>query len=80
MRRVLLKISGEALGGSEGTGIQAEVIRSVAQQVTSVLELGIQVGMVVGGGNIFREYKVQLVVSSVYLEISWGCWLLLLTL
>ena len=54
MRRVLLKISGEALGGSEGTGIQAEVIRSVAQQVTSVLELGIQVGMVVGGGNIFR--------------------------
>ncbi|MEE2925139.1 MAG: UMP kinase [bacterium] len=54
MRRVLLKISGEALGGSEGTGIQADIIRSVAHQVRSVLELGIQVGMVVGGGNIFR--------------------------
>ncbi len=54
MRRVLLKISGEALGGSQGTGIQADIIRSVAHQVKSVLELGIQVGMVVGGGNIFR--------------------------
>ena len=54
MRRVLLKISGEALGGSEGTGIQAEVIRSVAHQVKAVLQSGIQVGMVVGGRNIFR--------------------------
>jgi len=54
MRRILLKISGEALGGPQGTGIQAEVIQSVAKQVKSVLGLGIQVGMVVGGGNIFR--------------------------
>lgn len=54
MRRILLKISGEALGGAQGTGIQAEVIHSVAKQVKSVLHLGIQVGMVVGGGNIFR--------------------------
>jgi uridylate kinase len=53
-RRVLLKLSGEALGGEAGTGICPEVIKDMAEQIREVRELGVQVVVVVGGGNIFR--------------------------
>jgi uridylate kinase len=53
-RRVLLKLSGEALGGETGGGISGEAILSMAQQVREVRDLGVQVVVVVGGGNIFR--------------------------
>jgi uridylate kinase len=52
-RRVLLKVSGEALG-SDGRGIDAGVMQGVAEDLAPVVELGVQVGIVVGGGNIFR--------------------------
>jgi uridylate kinase len=51
---VLLKLSGEALGGEAGTGICPEVIQDMAEQIREVRELGVQVVVVVGGGNIFR--------------------------
>jgi uridylate kinase len=53
-RRILLKLSGESLAGSTGYGINAEVLLQYSQEIKSVVELGVQVGVVVGGGNIFR--------------------------
>jgi len=53
-RRILLKLSGEALGGEGGNGICPEALRSMAEQVREVRELGVEVLIVVGGGNIFR--------------------------
>jgi uridylate kinase len=52
--RILLKLSGEALGGAGGTGIDAQSVQSMAEQIREVRELGIQVVIVIGGGNIFR--------------------------
>ena len=52
--RILLKISGEALMGEQTFGIDVDVARSVAEEVRQVHDLGIQVAVVVGGGNIFR--------------------------
>jgi uridylate kinase len=53
-RRVLLKLSGEALMGSESFGIDAKILDQVAQDVRELVKLGVQVGLVVGGGNLFR--------------------------
>ena len=53
-RRVLLKISGEALMGEQSYGIDVNVARSVAEELKAVHDLGVQVAVVVGGGNIFR--------------------------
>ncbi len=53
-KRVMLKLSGEALMGETDFGISTEVLRYVAAEVQQVLELGVQVGLVVGAGNIFR--------------------------
>jgi uridylate kinase len=53
-RRVLLKISGEALMGEQNYGIDVNVARNVAEELKAVHELGVQVAVVVGGGNIFR--------------------------
>ncbi|KIH76590.1 uridylate kinase [Geoalkalibacter ferrihydriticus] len=53
-RRVLLKLSGEALAGNQGYGIDPEVIAGIAAEIKEVIDLGIQVALVIGGGNIFR--------------------------
>jgi uridylate kinase len=53
-RRVLLKLSGEILAGNKGFGIDSEVIGKLVQEIRSVHELGIELGIVIGGGNIFR--------------------------
>lgn len=53
-KRVVLKVSGEALAGQNGYGIEANVIASIAQQVKEVVELNVEVAIVVGGGNIWR--------------------------
>ncbi len=53
-RRVVIKLSGEALMGSQEFGIARDMIRYVAEEIRSVVVLGVQVAVVVGGGNIFR--------------------------
>lgn len=53
-KRVVLKVSGESLAGQNGYGIDAETISSIAEQVKEVVELGVQVAIVCGGGNIWR--------------------------
>lgn len=52
--RILLKLSGEALGGDSGAGISPEAVHGMAQQIREVRDLGVQVVVVIGGGNIFR--------------------------
>jgi len=53
-KRILLKLSGEALGGEQGFGICPETVASMARQISELRDLGVQVVIVVGGGNIFR--------------------------
>ncbi len=52
--RVLLKLSGEVLAGEAGFGIHPEVMRGIAEQVRDAAALGVQIGIVIGGGNIIR--------------------------
>ncbi|MFX3674075.1 MAG: UMP kinase [Paenisporosarcina sp.] len=52
--RVVLKLSGEALAGEQGFGLSPQIIKSVAEQVREIVELGVEVAVVVGGGNIWR--------------------------
>ncbi len=53
-KRILLKLSGEALGGEAGFGISPDEVHGIAQQIAEVRELGVEVVVVIGGGNIFR--------------------------
>jgi len=53
-KRVILKVSGEALAGEKGFGINPPVIKKIAEQIKSVHDLGVQVAIVCGGGNIWR--------------------------
>jgi uridylate kinase len=53
-RRILVKLSGEALMGSQPFGIEPAVVRAIAAELSAVVELGVQVAVVVGGGNIIR--------------------------
>ncbi|TDL35024.1 UMP kinase [Jeotgalibacillus sp. S-D1] len=53
-KRVVLKLSGEALAGDTGFGIHPPIIKSVAEQVKELADLGVEVAVVVGGGNIWR--------------------------
>jgi uridylate kinase len=57
--RILLKLSGEALMGDVGYGIDPQVVNRIAQEVKEVHDLGIEVALVVGGGNIFRGIKAS---------------------
>lgn len=52
--RIVLKLSGEALSGDQGYGIEPKIIQSIATQIKEVVELGVEVAVVVGGGNIWR--------------------------
>ena len=53
-KRILLKLSGETLGGEQGSGFDYETIRSLTESVIAVHNLNVEVGIVIGGGNIFR--------------------------
>ena len=53
-KRILLKLSGEALAGNQGYGIDPDIIRAIAVEIRGVVDLGVQVAVVIGGGNIFR--------------------------
>jgi uridylate kinase len=53
-KRILLKLSGEALAGKLGYGIDPDIIRAIAVEIRGVVDLGVQIAIVIGGGNIFR--------------------------
>jgi uridylate kinase len=56
--RVLLKLSGEALAGDKGFGFESDTIREFSRQVKGISDMGAQVGMVIGGGNIVRGSQI----------------------
>ncbi|WP_068804646.1 UMP kinase [Thauera phenolivorans] len=56
-KRILLKLSGEALMGDDAYGINEEVVSRIVAEIAEVVRLGVQVGVVIGGGNIFRGMK-----------------------
>ena len=58
-RRVLLKLSGEVFGGEKGIGVDIDVMRDVAKQIKDVVNTGVQMAVVVGGGNYFRGAELQ---------------------
>lgn len=53
-KRVLLKLSGEALAGKKGFGIDSNVLNKITDQIVNVVNKGVEVAIVVGGGNIWR--------------------------
>lgn len=53
-QRVLLKLSGESLAGDAKFGIEADMLASVAKEIKSIIDIGVQLAIVVGGGNFFR--------------------------
>ena len=53
-KKILLKLSGEALAGDAGFGIDPKVLDRMSLEIKQTIELGVQVGMVIGGGNLFR--------------------------
>jgi uridylate kinase len=58
-KRVLLKLSGEALMGDQGFGIDPHVVARIASEIKDIHDLGVQVAIVIGGGNIFRGIKAS---------------------
>ena len=58
-KRILLKLSGEALAGSKGFGVETERIHAIAAELAGVQQLGVQIAIVVGGGNFFRGVADQ---------------------
>ena len=58
-RRVLLKLSGEVFGGAKGIGVDPDVVQDVARQIKDVIKSGVQIAIVVGGGNYFRGAELQ---------------------
>ena len=58
-KRVLLKLSGEVFGGAKGLGVDPDVVNDVARQISYVVRSGVQVAIVVGGGNYFRGAELQ---------------------
>ena len=58
-KRILLKLSGEALVGTQGYGIDPQVLETLAAEVAQISALGVEVAIVIGGGNIFRGLKAS---------------------
>ncbi len=57
--RVMLKLSGEALAGNQGFGIEPQTIQSISKELAEVASMGVQLSLVIGGGNIFRGISVS---------------------
>lgn len=72
-KRILLKLSGESLMGKQSFGIDPERLSDYAKQIKEVHEMGVQIGIVIGGGNIFRGLSGSQRVSTVSKVTRWVC-------
>jgi len=77
--RILLKLSGESLMGEKQYGIDETRLREYATQIREVTQKGVEIGIVIGGGNIFRGLSGASKDSTGLRGIRWGCWLRLST-
>ncbi len=74
-KRILLKLSGESLTGEKEFGIEADVLNRFATEVDKAHKLGVEIAIVIGGGNIFRGLSEKHVRWIACRLIIWECWL-----
>jgi uridylate kinase len=72
-KRVLLKISGESLSGNDGYGIDPKACSEIAERIKEVKDLGIEIAVVIGGGNIIRGEKFATKGMDRSTAIIWAC-------
>ena len=74
-KRILIKLSGEALAGERGVGIDIKTVQNMAQEIKEVHELGIEIALVIGGGNLWRgEPAAEAGMDRVQLHrYAWYC-------
>lgn len=72
-KRILLKLSGEALMGDGDYGIDPSFVNELCDEIKDVYDIGVQIAIVIGGGNIFREFKEQRLVWIEPPQIIWAC-------
>ena len=73
-KRILLKLSGEALMGSDAYGINRQTISEIVGEVKSVVDLGVQVGVVIGGETSFAVWRPPPPAWTAPRPITWACW------
>ena len=73
-QRILLKLSGEALMGNDAYGINTKVLEFVADEVKEVVKTGVELGLVIGAGNIFRGVAGASKEWTGRQLITWACW------
>ena len=69
-KRILIKISGEALGGGKGKGLDFEVLKEVASEIKKIVSKGVEVGIVVGGRKLLERKELEL---KKQLQTIWEC-------
>jgi len=73
-KRILLKLSGEALMGDDAYGINRETLGRIVAEIAEVSRMGIEVAVVIGGGNIFRGVAPGAAHMDRPQPITWACW------
>jgi len=72
-KRILLKLSGEALAGQDGYGINIDMLERYAEEIREARELGAEIALVIGGGNIFRGVSEAAAKWTGYRLTIWVC-------
>ena len=72
-KRVLLKISGEALAGKNKTGLDYDVVTQICEKIKACADMGVEIGIVVGGGNFWRGRSGGAQGWNVPAQIIWAC-------
>lgn len=73
-KRIIIKLSGEALAGEMGYGLESNVLNSMAEQIAEIVHMGVEVSVVVGGGNIWRGVTGAKRGIDRQQPIIWECW------
>ena len=71
-KRILLKMSGEALMGDQAFGLDAKVVRRIAGEIRQLAEAGVEVAIVVGGGNLFRGAQLASFAARNWRRSAWS--------
>ena len=73
-KRIVLKLSGEALMGSKNSNIDPAVLEQYSAEIKTVKDEGVEIAIVIGGGNIFSVVRPKHWVSNAYKATTWACW------
>ncbi len=73
-KRILLKLSGESLMGDKQFGIDNTVLVQYSKEIKAIIDSGVEVAIVIGGGNIFRGLQASEGGMDGFRVIIWGCW------